>query len=174
MPRRAAKALRWKTPPIEAHSSVAARAGRSFRRSDTARHEVGHRVTNAVIKLRGELPALLSLSRPQIQKVVLGPISHNAVAAEERHVVGIRQLAYRDQIGSELDHRVGLAGELHVHQHHLGLCGAQFINPGLHRLPELVDVGPSNRLHRTSLPDYKRWFQGEDVTAKALDRRLRL
>src|SRR5262249_10937094 len=106
MSRRAVKALRWKTPPIEAHSSVATRAGRSFRGSDTACHEVGHRVANAVIKLRGELPALLSLSRPQIQKVVLGPISHNAVAAEEGHVVGVRQLTHRDQIRSELDHRV--------------------------------------------------------------------
>ena len=134
-------------------------------RRDAARHEVGHRMANAVIKFRGELPTLLSLSRPQIQKITLGPIAHNAVAAKERHVVGVRQLAHRDQIGSELDHRVGLARELHVHQHHLGPGGVQFVNAGLHRLPELVDVGPANRLHRAGLPDHKRWLQGEDVAS---------
>src|SRR4029450_10616061 len=89
MPLRVVKVLRRRTPPIAARSSVAARAGRSFRRRNAARHEVGHRMANAVIKLCGELRALLSLSRPQIQKVVLCPIAHNAVAAEERHVRGV-------------------------------------------------------------------------------------
>ena len=53
--------------------------------------------------------SLLTLSGPQIQRAALGPIAHDVMAAEQRHVVGIRQFSHRGEIGLEMDHSVARA-----------------------------------------------------------------
>src|SRR5438105_129452 len=57
---------------------------------EARQHLEGHLAADAVIKLPGELAALLIVSDPQIQQAALGPMAHDAVAAEHWHVVGVR------------------------------------------------------------------------------------
>src|SRR5687768_16940688 len=102
--------------PVETRSSAAPGISRGVTVRYATRHEVSHCAADTVVKLHGELAALLILFDPQIEQAALGPIPYNAPAAEQRDFVGVRHLAHRNEIGFEVNHRLGLTRELHIHQ----------------------------------------------------------
>src|SRR5512145_1061253 len=94
--------------PVETRLSAAPGISRGVTVRYAARHEVSHCASDAVVKLDGELAALRILFDPQIEQTALGPIAHNATAAEQRGLSGVRHLAKRNEVGFEVNHRLGL------------------------------------------------------------------
>jgi len=82
--------------------------------------------------------------------------------------VGIAEdLAQDALVPVEVDHGMGMARELHVHEHHLSPRGTQPIDAGLYRLAELIDLCAAHRIRRPRFPDHQHRLQGDHFTVQA-------